>query len=79
VWLRWLFVPMALAVAVAAARRLYRGREWLLPSCALLSLALLIVQREGIMEGRYRKPIEPVFVAALLLAWQVRGRRDAVT
>lgn len=79
VWLRWLFVPMALAVAAAAAARLYRGREWLLPTCALLSLALLIVQREGIMEGRYRKPIEPVFVASLLLAWQVRGRRAADT
>ena len=44
--------------------------------CALLSLALLVVQREGIMEGRYRKPIEPIFVAALVLAWQIRGRRE---
>jgi hypothetical protein len=77
VWLRWLFVPMALAVTLAAGRRLYHGRGWLLPSCALLSLGLLMVQHEGIMEGRYRKPLEPIFVAALVLAWQARQRTRA--
>jgi len=74
VWMRWLFVPIVLAVAYAALRGVYRGREWLLPVCALLSLILLAVQREGIMEGRYRKPLEPIFVAALVLAWQTRAR-----
>jgi len=74
VWLRWLFVPIVVCVAIAAGRGLYRGREWLLPLCALLSLLLLALQSEGIMEGRYRKPVEPIFMAALVLAWQARGR-----
>jgi hypothetical protein len=74
VWTRWLWLPIVAGTAIAAARRHYRGREWLLPACALTSLLLLALQREGIMEGRYRKPIEPLFLAALALAWQARMR-----
>jgi hypothetical protein len=74
VWLRWLFLPIILLTIFAVARGVYRGREWLLPGCALMGLLLLAVQREGIMEGRYRKPIEPIFLAALTLAVCVRGR-----
>jgi hypothetical protein len=74
VWLRWLFLPIILLTILAAARGVYRGREWLLPGCALLALLLLAVQREGIMEGRYRKPIEPIFLAALALSVCARGR-----
>ena len=77
VWLRWCFLPIVLLTALAAARGLYRGREWLLPGCALMGLLLLGVQREGIMEGRYRKPIEPIFVAALALAVHARARAAA--
>ena len=62
---------------LAVIRGVYRGREWLLPGCALLALLLLAVQREGIMEGRYRKPIEPIFMAALTLAVYA-GSRAAV-
>jgi hypothetical protein len=74
VWSRWLLLPMVLWTAIACARRGYRGREWLIPACALMSLLLLAIQREGIMEGRYRKPVEPLFLAALALAWQARAR-----
>jgi hypothetical protein len=74
VWLRWLFLPIILLTIRAAARGVYRGREWLLPGCALLGLLLLAVQREGIMEGRYRKPIEPIVLAALALSVCARGR-----
>ena len=57
-----------------SARGVYRGREWLLPGCALMGLLLLAVQREGIMEGRYRKPIEPIFLAALTLSLGAAAR-----
>jgi 4-amino-4-deoxy-L-arabinose transferase-like glycosyltransferase len=73
-WLRWCFLPIILLTTLAAARGLYRGREWLLPVCALMGLLLLAVQREGIMEGRYRKPIEPIFLAALTLSIYARSR-----
>ena len=74
VWLRWCFLPIILLTALAVARGVYRGRQWLLPGCALLGLLLLAVQREGIMEGRYRKPIEPMFLAALTLSLGAAAR-----
>jgi hypothetical protein len=77
VWSRWLWLPMVAWTAIAAARCQYRGREWILPACALMSLLLLALQREGIMEGRYRKPIEPLYLAAIALTWQARARRAA--
>jgi hypothetical protein len=75
VWSRWLFLPAVLWTAVAAAQGRFRGCEWLLPLCALLSLSLLVVQREGIMEGRYRKPLEPIFLAAIVLSLRARPDR----
>lgn len=74
VWLRWLFVLIVIAVFNTAVRGRYRGREWLIGLCALLSFSMLLVQHEGIMEGRYRKPIEPIFMAALIVAWHARAR-----
>ena len=74
VWMRWLVLPMVVWTAAACVRGVYRGREWLLPACALLGLVLLAVQREGIMEGRYRKPVEPVFLAAIALSLNARAR-----
>ena len=73
VWSRWLWLPMVAWTAVAAARHRYGGREWIVPACALISLLLLALQREGIMEGRYRKPIEPIFLAAIALTWRPRA------
>jgi hypothetical protein len=67
-WSRWLFVPLVAAVLAAVVCRRYRGRQWLLPASALGMVALLALQSEGPMEGRFRKPIEPVLVAALLIA-----------
>jgi hypothetical protein len=78
VWMRWLLLPIVLWTVVAVMQRLYRGREWLVPGCALMSLLLLAMQREGIMEGRYRKPIEPLFLVSIALAWHARSRAQAL-
>jgi hypothetical protein len=77
VWWRWLFVPTVLWTLVALVRRRICGRGVLLPVCALLSLLLLAVQREGIMEGRYRKPVEPLFLAAIIISLGARSSRSA--
>lgn len=68
VWTRWIWLPLYLAVAYGAARGRFRGREWLLPICALGMFLLLVVQNSGIMEGRYRKPIDAVALAAGIVA-----------
>jgi hypothetical protein len=37
-----------------------------------------MLQREAIMEGRYRNPIEPIFMAAIVLSLSARpGLRAA--
>jgi hypothetical protein len=72
-WTRWLWAPLVLLVAWAALARRYRGREWLLPACALGTLALLALQSEGVMEARFRKPVDAILVCAALL---IAGRRQ---
>jgi SAM-dependent methyltransferase len=69
VWTRWLWPPLMLVVAYGVVRRRFRGVEWLLPACALGVLLSLAVQRDGIIEGRYRKPIEPVLAAAAIVLY----------
>jgi O-antigen ligase len=77
-WSRWLWLPMIVAVSAAAWRRQFIGRQWILPICALLSVALLLAQSEGPMEGRFRKPLEPLFVVALALSLHTQSIKKRV-
>jgi SAM-dependent methyltransferase/4-amino-4-deoxy-L-arabinose transferase-like glycosyltransferase len=80
VWTRWLWPPLMLLVACGVVRRRYRSWEWLLPVCALGMLLSLAVQRDGIIEGRYRKPIDPVLLAAaIVLYYRTRSGRAATS
>jgi SAM-dependent methyltransferase len=69
VWTRWLWPPLMLLVAWGVLRVKFRGWDWLLPLCALGMLLSLALQRDGIIEGRYRKPIDPVLVAAAIVLY----------
>jgi len=76
VWTRWLWFPLALAVAAGAARGGCRGREWLLPLCGLGVFLYLMVQQQGVMEARYRKPLDPIFLAAAVVMTYRLTRRS---
>ena len=67
VWTRWIWPPLARVLVVGVARRRFEGREWLLPLCGLGMLLYFMVQQEGVMEARYRKPVDPVLVAAAVV------------
>jgi hypothetical protein len=67
VWIRWLWPVVAMAVLIGMVRRRFHGREWLLPLCGLMLYGLLAIQTRGVMEGRFRKPIEPILLAALVV------------
>jgi hypothetical protein len=72
-WTRWLWAPLTLLVAWGTATRRYSGDATLLPLCALGTLALLLLQSAGVMEGRFREPIDPILVcAALLMSFRAR-------
>jgi hypothetical protein len=77
VWARWLWPPLWLYVAAALLRGRFAGRERLLPLCGLGMLILLAAQRGGIIEGRYRMPVDPILLAAAIVAFahqkQTRG------
>jgi len=48
-------------------------RDGLIPVCALALIVLLLVQTNGVMEGRYRKPAEPLLIAgAFILVHRLR-------
>jgi hypothetical protein len=79
VWSRWLWCPLILIVASGALRRQFRGADWLLAGSALALLAYFVVQGAGVMEGRYRKPLEPLIVAAaVVLGYRSRRSPDRV-
>jgi len=77
-WARWVWVPVILLVAYALGRGAFRGAERLLPISALAVFLWLGFQQDGIVEGRFRLPLEPVFLAAAFVAvrrWVTRARR----
>ena len=72
-WTRWIWAPLILLVTWGLLRRRYRGIEYLVPLCALGTIALLLLQNEGVMEARFREPVDAVLVCAALL---MRLRRE---
>jgi hypothetical protein len=75
VWTRWLWAPLIAVVATGLAGRRYRGAAYILPIAGLGTLALLLVQSEGVMEARYREPIDAILVCSALL---MTSRRPSI-
>ena len=75
VWTRWIWLPLVLVLAIGAARGRFQGREWLLPLCGLGMFLYFMVQQQGVMEGRYRKPLDPILVAAAVVMTYRSTRR----
>jgi len=72
-WNRWLWLPLTLAVCVWMVQVRPTVRDGLIPLCALALIVLLLVQVSAVMEGRYRKPAEPLLIAgAFILVYRLR-------
>jgi hypothetical protein len=67
VWSRWIWPVVLLRIVWAACQRRFRGPAIVLPVCALVTVALLALQSEGVMEARFREPIDAILIASLLL------------
>jgi len=73
-WTRWIWAPLIAAVGWGLWCGRYRGAARLLPLCGLGTLGLLLLQSEGVMEARFREPIDAILIgAALLLRAGSRG------
>jgi Dolichyl-phosphate-mannose-protein mannosyltransferase len=67
VWTRWLWAPLIVLVCWGTFTRRYRGAAYVVPLCALGTITLLLLQRQGVMEGRYREPIDAILVCSAVL------------
>jgi hypothetical protein len=66
-WTRWLWAPLMVWVAFGLATRRFSGAAYVVPLCVMGTIALLIVQHEGVIEGRFREPLDAILVGAALL------------
>jgi len=72
-WNRWLWVPLTVAVGLGMLKVRPGRRDALVPFAGLMLMALLLVQTNAVMEGRYRKPAEPLLIAgAFVLLHRLR-------
>jgi len=79
-WSRWIWAPLIAVVVYGTFRRGFRGRDYLLPLCGLGTVALLLLQGEGVMEARYRIPVDAILVcSAWVMMWRRAERRSSST
>jgi len=73
---RWLILPMALLITgfTAYYYRHMAKEVLLLPALTLLMFFLLITQQRFIIEGRYRKAVEPMLIASCVILLNARRR-----
>jgi hypothetical protein len=71
-WCRWLWAPLILLVLVFNFREFAHRRFDLIPVAVTVFTVLLAFQNAVLMEGRYRKPVEPLLW--LNLVWVI-GRK----
>ncbi len=75
--LRWLWPVLMLGLLICAPLVKKSKPEMLVFTCALGLLLMLIFQQSGVMEGRYRKPLEPLLLifAAMFFNHSRHGER----
>lgn len=72
---RWVWAVLMVALAMVGPCMPLRERRAVLVAMTLALMLALAVQPVGIMEGRYRKPLEPLLLLAVVaLAHGMRGR-----
>ena len=76
--LHWIWVAIVLGAVVGSAIYIYRNRSLhLVPALALVSFLVPLFSNAGVMEARFRKPLEGIFILALFwLAEQWRNHGD---
>jgi len=72
---RWLWAPLTLFVFVCNFREFVRRRFDLIPVAVTLFTLFMALQNLAILEGRYRKPVEPLLLLNLVWALSPRNPR----
>jgi hypothetical protein len=76
-WQKWLWAPLIGAVLAGNLVFALQGRFHIIVLVTTALTLLLLLQNEYPMEGRYRKPLEPLLLinGLWLLSWQETSRR----
>jgi hypothetical protein len=71
---RWIWFPLTLLAVFGSLRYMVRRRELrLVPALTVFAVCVLYGSQLVVMEGRYRKPIEPLVILAIV--WLRDARR----
>jgi len=76
-WQKWLWAPLIVAVLAGNLVFALQGRFHIVVLVTTALTLLLLLQNEYPMEGRYRKPLEPLLLlnGVWLLSWQKTSRQ----
>jgi hypothetical protein len=75
-WCRWMWAPLILLVFVLNGREFANRRFDLIPVATIVCTLAIMLQNVILIEGRYRKPVEPMLL--LNLVWVLSGKNSAV-
>lgn len=75
--LRWGWPVMMGCILMFGAFLPMRAERAFIVSSALALISVLALQQMGIMEGRYRKPLEPLLLFCMVILWQA-GREKTL-
>jgi len=76
-WLRWIWAPLLFHLFIGNALIFRRLRFPLIPVATSVMVLMLMFQNAVTMEGRYRKPVEPLVLLNVLWLWTPVARRIA--
>ncbi len=76
-WLRWIWAPLLFHLFLGNALIFRRLCFPLIPVATTAMVIMLMFQNAVTMEGRYRKPVEPLVVLNVLWLWTAGARKLA--
>ena len=72
-WCRWMWAPLILLVFVLNVREFVNRRFGLIPVATIVFTLAIMLQNVILIEGRYRKPVEPMLL--LNLVWVLSRKK----
>lgn len=78
-WSRWMWAPLVFILIVGALSVSVRPRPlvWMIVWGSLALILWMIFQNLVIIEGRYRKPLEPLLLLSMAIVWEAWQQRRA--
>lgn len=73
-WSRWIWAPLIVLSFIGSTRLLLRGQRTFVPMVTVLFILSLFGGQVALMEGRYRKPLEPIVLLSVFYLLEQRKK-----